>query len=389
MGEVGESTDSTAPSGGQQPDHRLRQAQKIERGYRLEDVRVSRLQSNQEMVLQDKESEVVARENKRVETSSAARVLMKERGIRSDLLETILETAKRLFSPNESLPSRQLEELIIEAIASSDGNYGISEAIKWAGGFVFPQELVDSDLRLFRASQLDFTVMVARRLKQLGADRLSRSRVERLREDNPERSRLFDIANGMRVPLPAGFIPNGKGLSTPLRPAYVQVHQAVDKMLADLHAQGLAFCLQKKEAIELIEGLHLGKASWTPKKGKACGRSIGDMSYCDGTPLNCDEAKQMGETWWGEIELPTIDTVVIMVLEFFTAELLRDPASKWSDLRLWKTDLRAAYQLLSVRPDNAKYFAMEIFGDRVFIHLCGIFGWTCTPAAFQVVSRGI
>ena len=32
---------------------------------------------------------------------------------------------------------------------------------------------------------------------------------------------------------------------------------------------------------------------------------------------------------------------------------------------------------------------MEIFGDRVYIHLCGIFGWTCTPAAFQVVSRAI
>ena len=113
------------------------------------------------------------------------------------------------------------------------------------------------------------------------------------------------------------------------------------------------------------------------------------MSYCDGTPLNCDEAKQMGESWWGPIELPTIDAVVIMVLEFFASELQRDPLSRWSDLRLWKTDLRGAYQLLSVRPDNAKYFAMEIFGDRIYIHLCGIFGWTCTPAAFQVVSRGI
>ena len=397
MGEVGESTGSAAPSGGSQPDHRLRQAQKIERGCRLEDVRVGRRRSVQEMAPQAKENEATPRGDERVEISSAVRTLMEERGIRSDLLATILETAKRLFSPTEILPSRQLEELIVDAIASSDGNYGISEAIKWAGGFEFPQELVDSDLRLFRASQLDFTVMVAlnrrrslnRRLKQLGADRLSRSRVEQLREDNPERSRLFDIANGMRVPLPTGFEPNGKGTLTALRPAYVQVHQAVDKMLADLHAQGLAFCLPKKEAIELIEGLHLGKASWTPKKGKACGRSIGDMSYCDGTPLNCDEAKQMGETWWGEIELPTIDTVVIMILEFFTAELLRDPASKWSDLRLWKTDLRGAYQLLSVRPDNAKYFAMEIFGDRIFIHLCGIFGWTCTPAAFQVVSRGI
>ena len=280
------------------------------------------------MAPQAEENEGTPREDERVEISPAVRTLMKERGIRSDLLETILETAKRLFSPTEILPSRQLEELIIEAIASSDGHYGISEAMKWVGGFEFPQGLVDSDLRLFRALQLDFTVMVARRLKQLGADRLSRSRVERLHGDNPERSRLFDIASAMRVPLPTGFAPNGKDILTPLPPACVQVHQAVDKMLADLHAQGLAFCLPKKEAIELIADLHLGKASWTPKKGRACGRSIGDMSYCDGTPLNCDEAKQMGETWWGEIELHTIDTVVIIVLEFFTAELLRDPFAK-------------------------------------------------------------
>ena len=72
--------------------------------------------------------------------------------------------------------------------------------------------------------------------------------VEQLRLDNPERSRLFDIAEGMRVPLPEGFTPNAKGLLTPLRPAYIEVHQAVDKMLADLHGQGLAFCLPKKEA---------------------------------------------------------------------------------------------------------------------------------------------
>ena len=32
---------------------------------------------------------------------------------------------------------------------------------------------------------------------------------------------------------------------------------------------------------------------------------------------------------------------------------------------------------------------MEISRERIFIHLCGIFGWTCTPAAFQVVSRGM
>jgi hypothetical protein len=193
------------------------------------------------------------------------------RGICLELILGILKTATRIFAPEEE--GNALEQLAIEAIINTEGNYGIREAVKWADGFEFPQELVDSDLRLFRASALDFTKMVDKRLKKIGTGSLSTNRVEQLRPDNPERSRLFDIAKGMKAPLPEGFKPNAKGVLSPLRPAYLEVHQAVDKMLADLHGQGMAFCLPKKEAIQLIDGLHLGKASWTPKKGKASGRS--------------------------------------------------------------------------------------------------------------------
>jgi hypothetical protein len=107
------------------------------------------------------------------------------------------------FAPDDLLPRDALEELAREAIASSDGNYGIQEAVKWAEGFEFPQELVDSDMRLFRASQLDCSAMERRWLEKIGATRISARRVEQLRADNPERSRPFDIANGMRVPLPS------------------------------------------------------------------------------------------------------------------------------------------------------------------------------------------
>ena len=108
-----------------------------------------------------------------------------------------------------SLPREPLEELAREFIASADRSYGIQEAVKWAGGFEFPQNLVDSDMRLFRASQLDFIAMVRRRLKKIGATRMSACQVEQLRPDNPERRRLLDIASGMRVPSPVGFVPNG------------------------------------------------------------------------------------------------------------------------------------------------------------------------------------
>lgn len=243
-------------------------------------------------------------------------LIVARKGVCPELVQSVMKTASSMFSPEDNLCEKSLINLIVEAIASTDGNYGIQEAVKWANGYEFPQHLVDSDLRLFRASQLGFDKMIKRRLTKLGDNRLSQSRVSRLRKDNPERERLLDIAQGMRVPIPTGFVPNAKGSLTPLRPAYVEVHQAVDKMLADLHSQGLAFCLPRKDAIALIDGLHLSKASWTPKKGKASGRSIGDMSFCDGTPLNCDESKEIAEGWWGKIELPTIGDVVVMILEF-------------------------------------------------------------------------
>ena len=52
-----------------------------------------------------------------------------------------------MFAPDEGLPKDTLEELARESIASTDGNYGIQEAVKWAGGFEFPQDLVDNDMR--------------------------------------------------------------------------------------------------------------------------------------------------------------------------------------------------------------------------------------------------
>jgi hypothetical protein len=94
------------------------------------------------------------------------------------LIKSILDTAITMFAPDELLPRDALEELAREAIVSSDGNYGIHEAVKWAEGSEFPQELVDSYMRLFRASQLDFSSMVRRRFKKIGAARISAHRVE-------------------------------------------------------------------------------------------------------------------------------------------------------------------------------------------------------------------
>ena len=91
------------------------------------------------------------------------------------------------------------------------------------------------------------------------------------------------------------------------------------------------------------------------------------MSFCDGTPLNCEGTKQIAESWWGRIELPTIDDMVRMILEFYHEAVRIDPSVRWEDLRIWKTDLRGVYQLMSLHPKSAKYFENE------FLFICVAF----------------
>ena len=52
-------------------------------------------------------------------------------------------------------------------------------------------------------------------------------------------------------------------------------------------------------------------------------------------------------------------------------------------------DLKGAYTLLSFRPDDVSLFGVEVTGDLIYLQLCGIFGWSCTPAVFQVVTRAL
>ena len=52
-------------------------------------------------------------------------------------------------------------------------------------------------------------------------------------------------------------------------------------------------------------------------------------------------------------------------------------------------DLRGAYTLLSFRPEVAGLFSIKVTGGLVYLQIAGIFGWACTPAAFQTITRAI
>jgi hypothetical protein len=78
-----------------------------------------------------------------------------------------------------------------------------------------------------------------------------------------------------------------------------------------------------------------------------------------------------------------------MILDYYERKVKEDPSVKWEDLVLFKKDLRGAFTLLFFDEDGVQNLAMEMTNDKVIIFMCGIFGWTGTPAAFHVVTRAL
>ena len=152
-------------------------------------------------------------------------------------------------------------------------------------------------------------------------------------------------------------------------------------------AEKLRFLLPKALAVQTIPNLHLCTAHWTPKKGKKSGRPIGDLTFVEGVALNSEETTAALELYYGAIIYPTIEVIIKMVQRFWGESNLPKSKKNWKRLRLWKMDLRGAYTLLSFRPEDAGLFGMELTDDLIYLQICGIFGWSSTPAAFQVVTR--
>jgi hypothetical protein len=110
------------------------------------------------------------------------------------------------------------------------------------------------------------------------------------------------------------------------------VSTAVDKMLAALIEQKLAFLLPVEMAQRHVKRLHLSMAHWTYKKGKRSGRLLGDISGLDGTPINTDGTAAVASAYYGKILHPTIDDIAVMIYDFWRAAVRRDPSWRWSEL---------------------------------------------------------
>jgi hypothetical protein len=261
----------------------------------------------------------------------------------------------------------------------------------WAEGFIFPEGVLRCHEDLFQKNFYNFNSMVSYFKQSLCSTRMSRrSILETISSDNPEIKKLLILVEGMPLFSAPEFVPNGLNRLLPVSQTYVRLAPVVNRMLfEDFVEKGLAFIIPKSLVTAYVPEFHVSRLSWTVKHGKKKGRPILDCSA--GNPsVNSDFTKLSCDQFWGEIHHPTISDFVIMIMEFWEGVSSLDSSlSWWDDLVLWKIDLKGAYTLLSFEDAAIPYMAAELDSDSIIFFLCGVFGWTGTPASFQVVSRAL
>ena len=266
---------------------------------------------------------------------------------------------------------------------SSDEDFGEKEALEWANGFAFPTDFGRLDTEGLAAHGYDLAAFVRSkqaRMSQRG--RLSRARVDSVVDpSDPDYERLLDLVDGIPIEVHPDFEPNGE--PPPLRTKYVRLAPVVNRLLYEMYGTGVLTVIDA-EAAARIEGVHYSATHWALKRGKPCGRPIGDASASEGghPPLNSQWVKDRCDQRWGVIHHPTTKRLASMILDYAA-----ESGSSLEDLILWKMDLKGAFTLLFVKPEDVRLLGFALTDDLVLFYHCGMFGHSSMPGVFDVVTR--
>ena len=304
------------------------------------------------------------------------------------VVQSMMEIAG-LVTQAEYTPKREeFLRLAQQAVSSENKIFNEEHALVWGEGFEWPAEARAKDLADFTACNFSLEELARRRIAAAQPRQLlTPQRVAAtLHADNPHMAAVLDVANGVSVALPPGFVPNGTlQAAPPMSPAYRKLHSAVDKTYFDTHgAAQLAIVLPRPLAEQYIKDFHTSRLAWTTKPGKPGGRSLIDPTWAHPpfAALNSIEVRDACEARYGSIHNPTIEEVVFMVLQaqdMFPQQVIV----------LWLMDVKGAYTQLAFRADHVRLMAAVLFCGAVMFFVGGIFGWAGQPFAFDTVTRAI
>ena len=286
-------------------------------------------------------------------------------------------------------PSRaDFMRLAQQAVSAANKVFGEQEALVWGDGFEWPEAARTQDIADFASCGYSLERLARQRADMAEPHQLlTPARVmDTLSNDNPHLAAVLDVARGVHVTLPPGFIANGT-LSTapPVSPAYRQLHTTVDKTYFETHgAARLAIVLPRDLAVQYVKDFHTSRLAWTTKPGKPGGRSLIDPTWAKDHfhALNAPSVRDACEARWGPIHNPTIDEVVHMILrakDLFPGQ----------QIILWLMDVKGAYTQLIFDPAHVKWMAAALLCGAIIFFVAGIFGWSGMPFAFDPVTRAI
>ena len=314
---------------------------------------------------------------------------------RQRVVSDMLTMAAALF-PEYPLPPQDAADIVTAAFQAGDVAYGVADAVAWAreeGWKGLPPEAIECDARDFAEVDFDLDALARQRLEAIAGTRLSATRIHAtLHPENPEYAKMLRLADGFPLLTDAEYVPNGNRSWPGVSRLCKAAQGPIGKMFHDgMHQKGLAIYLRSSVVRQYIKDAGISAGGWAIAAGKRKGRAITNCSFAGrgNTPLNTPNVKEASDSLWGRISLPTIGDHARLLLDYFADMRARDPTTSWSDLRLWKMDLSGAFTLLSWDPSAVRHMAVELEDDVVIFFLCGIFGWTGMPAAFNVISRTI
>jgi len=319
---------------------------------------------------------------------------------RDQLVEDAIALASGLFPDWNEGDRFAMVQFMNEAFISGDQQYGESEAIETArmpdgSLFTIPEKAIERDRRRFEECGKDMPEMVRRLREPNVAKRLNWSRItDVISSNNPERDHLQMLATmKMKLHLPKGFVCTGFKDAPPMTATYKRLQAPVSKMFyEDFWEKDLAIVLRRKHA-EGLSGLSVAVAGWTTKEAKKKGRPLTNLSAkskIQPHAINNQHSKDMCKETCGKTKLPTIVTLIRMIVVYFN-EHKNDSyvEARWIDFVLWKLDFKGAFLLLDFCPEDVEKVAIQLTEDLVMFFICGVFGWTGTPTAFDIISRAL
>jgi hypothetical protein len=277
-----------------------------------------------------------------------------------------------------ALHSNNLKEMF-------DRQHQIERAINETGMYTISDDVATRDVEsIYRNGSISGAIEEQRQRNKVNEFN-ERTVSEVFREDE-EKHTLWDIAsNGITIDTPTGF----HNVIKPQRMRKIQttLTNTITKGLVKLWEKGKGIIIPiDKIPIDEKEKIHFQATGWKGEPDKLEGRITYDGSHSDNgqSALNDNDAKEKGETRYGKIEYPTIQTIITNWYNYAESINVTLP-----ETRAYKDDIEAAYPQLRFNATSALLCATLLTTSLVFIYTTGQFGWCAMPMVWGVIMRAM